>query len=214
MRHEERAERLVRRIENFSDLVIGFSLALLALSLVIPPHIAALVADPWWLIAYFWTFSLIASLWYSHQRLFTHFFWPENLSLILNFAFLSTMGLLIFFVQVFVHYTSDFDKVWAFLAYFSVQAIALLLLGSLYFHGTRKRWEQLDPDLRYTGVRQATRGLVSGVFILAGVIVAVLRSPTTMDGAYPVAYVSIVGMLAIRVAMRAVKPRIVTAQDA
>ena len=88
MKAEERAERLTRRIESFSDLVIGFSLALLALTLTIPPHIIELATNPWWLVAYIWTFAVIAGIWYNHQRLFTHFFWPETLTIVLNFALL------------------------------------------------------------------------------------------------------------------------------
>jgi len=44
--HEEREARLVHRIESFSDLVIGFSLALLGLTLVIPAHATELLAHP------------------------------------------------------------------------------------------------------------------------------------------------------------------------
>ncbi|HEX8805420.1 MAG TPA: TMEM175 family protein, partial [Candidatus Aquilonibacter sp.] len=117
MTREERAERLTRRIESFSDLVIGFSLALLALTLSIPPHIVDLVRNPWWLIAYFWTFGVIARTWYTHQRLFTRLFWPDPLSVFLNFVLLAMVGLLVFFVQVFVHYRDEFERVWAFTAY-------------------------------------------------------------------------------------------------
>jgi uncharacterized membrane protein len=90
--------------------VIGFSLALLALTLGIPPHIVDLLTNPWWLIAYFWTFFLIAGLWFNHQRLFTTYFWPEPVAVVLNFVLLSMTGLLVYFVQVFVHYHDSFDR--------------------------------------------------------------------------------------------------------
>jgi uncharacterized membrane protein len=206
--HDERAERLTRRIESFSDLVIGFSLALLALTLSIPPHIIELATNPWWLVAYFWTFAVIAGIWYNHQRLFTHFFWPQTLTVILNFALLATIGLLVFFVQVFVHYHDSFDRVWAFLAYFTVFGVAFMIMGTLYLHGTRRRWDRLTADDRYTGLRQAARGIIGGVFILIGVALSALRPAKSMDDLWPLGLCVIVGLIGVRFGLRALKPRI------
>jgi uncharacterized membrane protein len=204
----ERTERLTRRIESFSDLVIGFSLALLALTLSIPPHIVELATNPWWLIAYIWTFAVIAGIWYNHQRLFTHFFWPQTLTVILNFALLATIGLLVFFVQVFVHYHTSFDRVWAFLAYFAVFAIAFIIMGTLYLHGTRRRWGTLPAEDRYTGLRQAARGIIGGVFILLGVALSALHPARSMDDLLPLGICVVVSLTGVRLGLRALKPRI------
>ena len=209
MRREERDERLTRRIESFSDLVIGFSLALLALTLSIPPHIVDLWTNPWWLIAYFWTFAIVASIWYSHQRLFTLFFWPETFSIVLNFVLLSMVGLLVYFVQVFVHYHAALDQVWAFVAYFAVLGIAFIALGTLYLHGARRRWAALDGEDRYVGFRQALRGIVGGAFMLVGALVVALGSVKSLDELWPLALFVFAGFLVARFAAGLFKARIV-----
>lgn len=208
MQHEERAERLVRRIESFSDLVIGFSLALLALTLKVPAHVSDLIANPWWLIAYFWTFMVISNVWFTHQRLFSHFFWPAPLAIVANFALLALVGLVVYFVQVFVRFPDGFNEIWAFLAYFTATGIAFLLMGSLYLHGLYKRWGNLDADLRLIGARYAARGLIGGVAILAGVVLTAVRQPHYMNDAYTLAYVGAVGMIVARVTTSYLKPRI------
>jgi len=199
----------MHRIESFSDLVIGFSLALLALTLSIPPHIVELATNPWWLIAYFWTFAVIAGIWYNHQRLFTHFFWPEMLTVVLNFALLAMVGLLVFFVQVFVHYHDRFERVWAFLAYFTVFAIGFIIMGTLYLHGTRRRWDTLSGEDRYTGLRQGARGIIGGVFILLGVVLSALHPAKSMDDLLPLVFCVLVSLIGVRFLLVALKPRIV-----
>ncbi|MGC2130718.1 MAG: TMEM175 family protein [Candidatus Aquilonibacter sp.] len=209
MKREERDERLTRRIESFSDLVIGFSLALLALTLSIPPHIVDLLTNPSWLVAYFWTFAVVAGIWYSHQRLFTHFFWPETFSIVLNFTLLSMVGLLVYFVQVFVHYHSTFDRVWAFIAYFAVLGIAFIALGTLYLHGARRRWGSLDAEDRYVGFRQGLRNIVGGAFMLVGALVTALLPVKSMDDLWPLAIFVFAGFFAARIVARLLKARIV-----
>ena len=212
MTHEERhQERLVHRLESFSDLVIGFSLALLGLTLVVPNHVIELVRNPWWLVAYFWTFTLIASIWSTHQRLFSTYFTIRPYTILLNFVLLALLGLIVYFVQVFVHVEGEPDKVWAFLIYFSVQSLAYMVMGGLYAHGVRARWEGLDGELRYQGVRQAVRLLVAGGTVLVGVIVTALRHPQSMDDAAVVGFISLAGLLAARVVMRVLRSRIASA---
>jgi uncharacterized membrane protein len=210
--HEERhQERLVHRLESFSDLVIGFSLALLGSTLLVPNHVIELVRNPWWLVAYFWTFTLIASIWYTHQRLFSTYFTIRPYTILLNFVLLALLGLIVYFVQVFVHVEGEPDKVWAFLIYFSVQSLAYMVMGALYAHGVRARWEGLDGELRYQGVRQAVRLLVAGGTVLVGVIVTALRHPQSMDDAAVVGFISLAGLLAARVVMRVLRSRIASA---
>jgi len=208
----ERAERLTRRIESFSDLVIGFSLALVALTLQIPAHIVDLVHNPWWLIAYFWTFTVIASIWFNHQRLFTHYFWPDALAIGLNFALLSMVGLLVYFVQVFVHLHTEFDRIWAFLAYFTAFGMSLVFMGVLYLHGTRRRWAALDAQDRYIGARMAVRALLLGGLMLIGVAVSALRPARSMDDVWPVMWAVAAGALGVRASWIILKRRIVDVQ--
>ncbi len=208
MVHEERQERLIRRLESFSDLVIGFSLALLSLTLAVPSHLIDLFRNPWWLIAYIWTFGVIASIWYTHQRLFSYYFTVRPYTILLNFALLASLGLIVYFVQVFAHVQGEPDKVWAFLIYFFVQGLAFTIMGILYMHGVRARWSRLDGELRYEGVRHAARMLAGGIGVLIGVTVAALRHPRSMDDAFYVAIISLLGLLGARIVTRALKPRI------
>lgn len=204
-------ERLIHRLESFSDLVIGFSLALLGLTLAIPSHMIDLVRNPWWLVAYFWTFTVIASIWYTHQRLFSYYFTVRPYTIFLNFVLLASLGLIVYFVQVFVHVVGEPDKVWAFLVYFSVQSLAFIVMGGLYAHGVRSRWESLDGELRYQGVRQAVRMLVVGVSVLLGVAITALRHPQSLDDAFIVGFVSLAGALGARVLVQMIRPRIANA---
>jgi uncharacterized membrane protein len=205
---------IVHRLESFSDIVIGFSLALLALSLSIPARIVDLATNPWWLIAYFWSFAVISGLWYNHRRLFARYFVADRFSVGVNFVFLSMVGLVVYFVQVFVHEHSDFDRVWAFLAYFVAQGIAFLCIGALYAHGLRRQWEMLEPDTRFVGVRQSARGIVGGIAVLAGVGVCALHPATSMNDAWPLAAIALAGLVGVRIVLRLLRPRFAEAAHA
>ncbi|HET9030699.1 MAG TPA: TMEM175 family protein, partial [Candidatus Aquilonibacter sp.] len=161
-KHEEREQRLVHRIEAFSDLVMGFSLALLSLSLVIPAHAIELLLNPIWLVSYLWTFAWIASTWFGHQRLFSLYFVPTMPAIVINFVLLASLALGVYFVQVFLHAGSDPDRVIAMLLYFSALSVTLLSLGTLYALGTKSRWNVLDGDERFFGTKRAIRLLIMG----------------------------------------------------
>ncbi|HTU69447.1 MAG TPA: TMEM175 family protein [Candidatus Baltobacteraceae bacterium] len=208
----ERDERLVHRLESFSDVVIGFSLALLSLTLVIPQHVTELIRNTWWMVAYVWTYAVIASIWYNHQRLFSVYFVVRPYTIVLNFFLLSTLGLMVYFVQVFVHVQSDFDKIWTFLVYFLIQGLSGLAIGVLYSIGVRARWNQLDPHERYVGILHGSRSLIAGASILLGIGVSALRPARTMDDALPLAYAALAGLLLARVGARLLKSRIVGVQ--
>ncbi|MDQ6826482.1 MAG: TMEM175 family protein [Candidatus Eremiobacteraeota bacterium] len=104
LHHVESDEHFVRRLEGFSDVVIGFSLAQLALSLNIPSQFSALLGNPTWFFAYLWTFSLVCYLWFEHHRMFARIFIPRTVPILLNFGWLATIGLMVYLVQVFIHF--------------------------------------------------------------------------------------------------------------
>jgi len=205
-------DRLISRIESFSDLVIGFSLALLALTLTIPPHFSDIFFHPWMLIAYFWTFAVISGVWFNHQRLFRSFFYPEPISIDLNFLFLSMIGLIVYFVQAFVHYR-EADKLWAFLAYFTVTAVALIVIGTLYVHGLRRRWDQLGADDRLLGIRHGTRGLAVGAAILVGVLITGSLPAPSLSDVWPIPLCAAAGGLVSRLCTRFFRSRVLEAQS-
>jgi hypothetical protein len=148
-------------------MVMGFSLALLALTLAIPRHFADLVADPIWLLAYLWSFGIICMIWFSHQRLFGHYFVPNRVTTSVNFILLATLVLMVYFVQVFVHLRAPFDRGEAILAYFGVQGIAFFAMGVLYLYGTGVQWGGLNLARRKEGLHYGVRFAVPGVFLLA-----------------------------------------------
>ena len=210
MEHEERSLRLVHRIEAFSDLVMGFSLALLALTLVIPLHAMALVVHPYWLVSYFWTFALIAFLWMRHQLLFSAYFVATRFCIVTNFVFLSMLGLIVYFVQVFGHVRGEFDQAVALVAYIAAFAVALMCLGIMYALGTRQRWEYLTPDERFTGVANATRSLLVGASLVAGCIATpLIFLELRLSSTITLVLAGTVGILVSRILLYYQKPRII-----
>ena len=137
MQHDEPEERVVHRIEAFSDIVIGFSLAELGASLSIPRHGIDLFINPIWLLAFVWAFSLICIMWWSHRRLFSRWFVPQRLPIIVNFAWLAVVVLLVYATQLAVRLLDDV-VVWR--MYFTLYAVAYGLLALQY-----ALWIRVDP---------------------------------------------------------------------
>lgn len=203
-------ERLVRRIEAFSDLVIGFSLALLGLTLVIPPRAIQLIIEPVWLLSYLWTFGTITLMWFNHQRLFATYFYPNGISIVLNFTLLASLGLVVYFVQVFLHAQTEPDHAVGLLLYFAAFSVTMLCMGSLYALGTRQRWHTFDGRQRYDGVSRATRSLAVGTSLMIGVIATPFAFvELQMRSTVTLAYAVIAGMVIARVALRFYKARII-----
>jgi uncharacterized membrane protein len=153
-------ERFVHRLEAFSDVVIGFSLAQLGATLIVPPHATALTANPGWLLAFLWTFALVCLMWWSHNRIFRTSFVPTPLAIVLNFVLLATIVLLVYFAQVFARATTMNDLIVAARLYFGMLAINYLITACLYAitHGSR---------------RAVTINAVSGAFQLAALLATV-----------------------------------------
>ena len=175
-----RDEHLLRRLEAFSDIVIGFSLAELGLSLVIPAKMEQLWHHPLSLIAFGITFALISAIWYAHNRLFAHYFVPTAVNIVLNFFTLGSVSMLVYSVQLYVHFLRDRSAIGF---YAGCLAAAFGLLAALYTIGLRQRREFLDSqDVRW-GIRRATRfGCISG-----GLVVYVMTIRYFGDPAYQLA---------------------------
>lgn len=173
-------EHLLHRLEAFSDIVIGFSLAELGLSLVIPAHIAQLWERPIPLVAFAITFALICAIWYAHNRLFAHYFVPTPVNIVLNFFTLGSVIMLVYSVQLYVHFLRERSAI-AF--YAGCLAAAFALIAALYAIGLRQRREFLGPDQVRWGIRRATRfGCIA-----AGLAIYVLLIPYFGDNVYQLA---------------------------
>ena len=184
--------RLVHRIESFSDVVIGFSLALLALTLAIPEHTHDLFQNPAWLLIYLWTFAVVAAIWFNHQRLFSVYFAPTRIAIFLNFLLLSLVGLVVFFVQVFGKVHGAADKGVAFYVYWIVLGTEFGILGALFALGTRSRWAVLDVKQRQDGVHHAIRGAL----LCAGTYFGILLAGTLGEFRFGDSYLITVPILA------------------
>lgn len=118
-------EHTVRRLEAFSDIVIGFSLAQLGASL---QFTKAMTLDMRGVLAFVASFAIVCSLWYFHHRLFASYFVPKTLPIVLNFIWLAVVVLLVF---VAVHSSADgFALRGPTLLYFCLYALAYAILAA------------------------------------------------------------------------------------
>lgn len=157
-------ERTTHRLEAFSDIVIGFSLAQLGLSLVLPGHAVDFVQRPVGIIAFLITFAVIARFWWTHFVIFEHYFVPNRLMIACNFVALATMILLIFSLQLYLHFVPLGQGIVASRIYFGTFVISYGLLDAMIALGLRYRWNALSLERRRTGIQSALRllGTVAG----------------------------------------------------
>jgi hypothetical protein len=150
--------RVVHRLEAFSDVVIGFSLAQTALNLVVPPHAADFVNRPIGIIAFVFTFAVVASFWSTHNAIFRNFFVPYRLMVFVNFVALGAIVLQVFALQLWLHFgQTPTDGVAAARIYFGIFSITFFNLSLLSGLGTLYRWPDLTAALRRDGVRRTIR---------------------------------------------------------
>jgi uncharacterized membrane protein len=196
---DETQQRLIRRLESFSDIIIGFSLAQLALSLAIPKNGAAgLLANPAPLIAFTLTFTLVCGMWWAHHRLFVHYFVPIPVMVVLNFVTLAGVSFSVYSVQLMLHagHTSiDF----AFYEW-SLSAV-YVLLGVQYFYGWTVRRKVLPEYVAEGGLRSAL--MLIGIGIGFGVIAVVtLRYGVRVTGLQYVGFLIVAYAIALRLFFR------------
>ena len=146
----ERDEYFLRRLEAFGDVVIGFSLALLALSLIVPNHAAGLVHNIEWLVAYVWTFAFVCAMWGSHYWTFRHVFVPTRLALFLNYAKLGLIVLLVYTLQVLLRafdVGNSRDIITANELYWGCLSAYMATTAALLAAGLAARRAQLTPEI-------------------------------------------------------------------
>jgi uncharacterized membrane protein len=119
----ESEKETVHRLEAFSDIVIGFSLAQLGATLIFNKENTL---DLGGLLTFFASFAIVCSLWYFHHRLFQSVFVPKALPIVLNFVWLAVVVLLVF---VSVHTSAGgFAQRNPALLYFALYASAYAIL--------------------------------------------------------------------------------------
>jgi uncharacterized membrane protein len=166
-------ERFVHRLEAFSDIVIGFSLAQLGTTLIVPRHAAAIVDNPGWLWVFGLTFALVCLMWWSHNRIFRLAFAATPITVILNFILLATIVLLVYLAQVFARLnagSTPHDAMVAARCYFGLLAANYLITTLLVLANIRALGSSEPPEQLGYARRLGTINAVAGVVVLAAVI--------------------------------------------
>jgi uncharacterized membrane protein len=146
------ASYFTRRLENFSDIVFGFSISLLAVQLEVPKSASQIVLSHY--LFFFVTFAVMASVWYLHYRMFRFAFAPRAPDVILNFIFLGCVAFLPYTLELLnrmadvrlpgMLYAADFGTLFLLLAILNLHGLAFwnrrlpapVQLG-LWHHGVR-----------------------------------------------------------------------------
>lgn len=176
----ERDEVFVHRLETFGDIVIGFSLAELGLSLTIPGHARNLVQDPTWFTAYVWTFALVCMMWAGHYWTFRHLFVPTRLSLLLTYAKLALIVLLVFTVQVLMRsfeFGNARDVIVANEFYWSCLSAYWIVASWIMVIGMRLLGDKVAPGILRNAKRRIWRMVVSTIMTVIGIAVSAQNAP-------------------------------------
>jgi uncharacterized membrane protein len=197
---------MVARLEAFSDIVIGFSLAQASINLVAVSDIAAFFRHPIAILAYLVTFSIVARIWWQHSRIMHGYFVLNRVMITLNFVVLAAVGLTIFALQLWMRNGMDESSVSVALDFYMICfAVLISAIGAMRAAGVRYRWEHLSPDERRAAV---SRSLVEWIISLAVTVGVVLPSPkeffgvTTLPLQVNVVIALAIGIFAARVARR------------
>jgi uncharacterized membrane protein len=174
---EGRRELVVRRLEGFSDIVIGFSLAQLGLSLVIPPHAIDFVVRPLGLVAFFVTFAVVVRFWWTHFRLFRSYFEPNRVMMTLNFVALAGLVAQVFALQLYLHFVPLGEGLVAARIYFGFFVASYGVLAAMFLVGMIYRWRVLSVSDRKNGIRDFFGILGTVVGCAIGNIIT--RGPTS-----------------------------------
>lgn len=200
----ESDERVVHRIEAFADIVIGFSLAQLGVNLVVPPRAADIYRHPIGLLAFAMTFSIVCRMWWSHHRLFTHYFVPRPLPIGLCFATLGVLVFALYALQIFIHFGVS-DPV-ALLTYMGAFGLLFLLLGCEYIVGLALRGATISREIHFRGLRLGLLQLAFGLAFLFGVA-AVGFFGSTSRALETFAFVFFIFAITVRLMLRRLQQR-------
>jgi uncharacterized membrane protein len=163
-------QHVVARLESFSDIVIGFSLAQTAINLVVTSSVEYFFTHPIGIIAYLITFFLVARMWWTHSQIMHRFFEPNPLMIGLNFVALAALGLMVFGLQLWLHRGDDIaGQILAVKFYFLCFAFTIGTLAVMRSLGVHYRRSHLDPAQRRLATRRSVTTFVMCFAILIGV---------------------------------------------
>jgi uncharacterized membrane protein len=173
---DESEQTVIHRLEAFSDIVIGFALAQLALTLTLPVHGArelfVHVKGATQLMGFAVTFALVCAVWWLHHKLFRHLFVPTRASIAMNFAALGGVIFLAYSLQVFLHF--GFRDPVAFPMYTGSYGWVLFWFALIAWNGLRLRADRMNAMLRWDSLEYAIRLSVMTMYLLALTVAALL----------------------------------------
>ena len=165
------SDHTLSRIESFSDIVIGFSLAQTALNLFIPPHPADFITRPIGIIGFTFTFAVIATFWWTHSAIFRHFFVINRMMVFFNFVALALIVLQVFALQMWLHFgASTTDDVEAARIYFGIFALTQVTLRCSRAWACATAGTSCARSLQQAGMRRT----IQVAFRAAGILIGVL----------------------------------------
>ena len=166
--HPDKAQHTIHRLEAFSDIVIGFCLAELGLSLVLPKG-ASDVFSVWESTTVFISaFIFVAVLWWLHHRTFSAFFILNPSMIVMNFGVLGGLILTLYFLESIVRVAELGQNPSLFFALF-VFAFALVytLVGLMLLTGLVGRRAELPAEDVRWAIGQLTSIAMAVLFGLA-----------------------------------------------
>lgn len=192
--------REVSRIEAFSDVVFGFALTLLVVSLEVPHTFNELLADMRGFLPFAICFAIFAQVWWLHHNFFRRYGLDDGITATLNFILLFVMLLYVYplkfvftgmFNDITGHpYRGPGGEPWIqmqqshtlMVIYGLGYAIVFLIFILLHWHALRKQQElelnRLEVFDTYTSI------LENGFQVLLGVLCAVTATflPANLGG--------------------------------
>ena len=141
----ETEHHFTRRLEAFSDIVIGFSLAQLGASLTVPQNGAELIQHPGWFFGSVFAFSVVCSMWFFHHQLFSSYFVPTPAAVVMNFVWLGVVIFTVYITEVYVRLPTDETVL---RMYFASYGLAYGLLGLQWVMASRYMKEPM-PEVKF-----------------------------------------------------------------
>lgn len=201
MVRQETETHVVRRLESFSDIVMGFSLGMLTLNLGFPPHgaIELFTTNPWPLIGFGVTFFFVSIFWWANHRLFTYYFVPTAPGIVLFFVTLGGVLFLTYAVQLLLH-GGTHDRV-AYAMYTGSIGFVALINGALTLQGIHLRSPLMERNVLRAGVRRVIMSVLAAAVLIP---LAVATGTGTFRGeiGFPVAAAVVIAGLCARLLTR------------
>ena len=159
----------VGRFESFADIVVGFSMSLLALQLTVPHNASDVFGHPMRYVFFFASFALVSVFWIGFHRIVATGFAPQRIDMVLALAYLAFVALTPYAMLANLTLSTSSADAYAglglYVAVFGGVSACSLLLS---VRGARRGWPYLDETRR----RALWRRLVMNAMVLACLAVA------------------------------------------